>query len=133
VVKQFIFISLEVFPQKDDISDGLGKPDWRLSLCLLFSWICVFLSLWKGVKSSGKVAYFTAIFPYVVLLILLVRGVTLEGAWTGIKYFIEPQWSKHFLLIYFLEELYLLEMISFFSIGEIYKPKVWYAAVRLIY
>jgi SNF family Na+-dependent transporter len=92
VVKQFIFISLEVFPQKDDISD--------LSLCLLFSCICVFLLLWKGVKSSGKVAYFTAIFPYVVLLILLVRGVTLEGAWTGIKYFIEPQWSKHFFFIF---------------------------------
>ncbi|XP_021952467.1 sodium-dependent nutrient amino acid transporter 1 [Folsomia candida] len=95
----------EVFPQKDDISDGLGKPDWRLSLCLLFSWICIFLSLWKGVKSSGKVAYFTAIFPYVVLIILLIRGATLKGAWKGIKYLIEPQWDK------------------------LYDPKVWYAAV----
>jgi solute carrier family 6 amino acid transporter-like protein 5/7/9/14 len=86
--------SREVFPQKDDISDGLGNLDWRLSLCLLFSWMCIFFSLWKGVKSSGKVAYFTAIFPYVVLLILLIRGVTLKGAWKGIKFFIEPQWGQ---------------------------------------
>jgi len=54
----------------------------------------IFLSLVKGVRSSGKVAYFTAIFPYVVLFILLIRGVTLPGAWNGILYFIEPQWEK---------------------------------------
>ena len=43
--------------------------------------------------SAGKAAYFTALFPYVVLIILLIRGVTLEGAWTGIQMFIEPQWG----------------------------------------
>lgn len=32
--------------------------------------------------------YFTAIFPYVVLLILLIRGATLEGASAGISYYI---------------------------------------------
>jgi len=85
---------LEVFPQKEDIEDGLGAPEWRLTLCLLFSWITVFLSLVKGVKSSGKVAYFTAIFPYLVLFILLIRGLTLKGAWTGIEAFIKPEWEK---------------------------------------
>jgi hypothetical protein len=46
------------------------------------------------VESSGKVAYFTALFPYVVLLTLLIRGVTLEGASEGILYFVKPDWPK---------------------------------------
>lgn len=39
-------------------------------------------------------AYFTALFPYVVLITLLIRGVTLEGASEGILYFIKPDWGK---------------------------------------
>lgn len=32
-----------------------GDPQWRLVLCLLFTWILVFLCLIKGIKSAGKV------------------------------------------------------------------------------
>jgi solute carrier family 6 (neurotransmitter transporter, glycine) member 5/9 len=60
---------------------------------LLAAWIVVYLVIVKGVKSSGKVSYFLAIFPYVVMLILLGRAVTLPGAWLGIKYFITPEFS----------------------------------------
>jgi solute carrier family 6 amino acid transporter-like protein 5/7/9/14 len=83
-----------VLHELDNIENGVGNPDWRLSLCLVFCWVFIFFALVKGVKSSGKVAYFTAIFPYVVMLILLVRGVTLNGAIDGIRYFVEPQWEK---------------------------------------
>ena len=77
-----------------NIDDGVGAPEWRLTLCLLLSWIIIALILMKGVTSSGKAAYFTAIFPYVVLITLLIRGVTLEGAVDGILFFITPQWDK---------------------------------------
>ena len=41
-----------------------------------------------------QVAYFTATFPYLMLTVLVVRGVTLEGASDGIIYFVKPVWSK---------------------------------------
>ncbi|XP_062819891.1 sodium- and chloride-dependent neutral and basic amino acid transporter B(0+) isoform X2 [Anolis carolinensis] len=71
--------------------DETGEVVWYLALCLLLSWLIVGVALFKGIKSSGKVVYFTAIFPYVVLIILLVRGVTLEGAREGIEYYIGNQ------------------------------------------
>ncbi|XP_066547898.1 sodium- and chloride-dependent glycine transporter 1 isoform X2 [Amia ocellicauda] len=80
-----------------NISDDIGHfGEVRLPIlgCLAVSWVVVFLCLIRGVKSSGKVVYFTATFPYVVLTILFIRGITLEGAINGIKYYLTPQWSK---------------------------------------
>jgi len=72
----------------------IGDIKWDITLCLLLSWMVVFACLVKGIKSSGKVVYFTATFPYLLLLILLVYGCTLDGAWEGIKeLFIPKTWS----------------------------------------
>ncbi|XP_030918094.1 sodium- and chloride-dependent glycine transporter 2 [Geospiza fortis] len=79
------------------ISAGIEYPGeirWPLALSLFLAWVIVYASLAKGIKSSGKVVYFTATFPYVVLIILLIRGVTLPGAGDGIWYFITPKWEK---------------------------------------
>uniref|UniRef100_A0A4W6CV13 Transporter n=1 Tax=Lates calcarifer TaxID=8187 RepID=A0A4W6CV13_LATCA len=80
-----------------NISDDIGNfGEVRLPIlgCLAVSWCVVFLCLIRGVKSSGKVVYFTATFPYVVLTILFIRGITLDGAINGIKYYLTPQWQK---------------------------------------
>ncbi|NXQ27596.1 SC6A7 protein, partial [Alaudala cheleensis] len=77
-------------------SSGIGDPGrirWNLCLCLLLSWTIVYLCILKGVKSSGKVVYFTATFPYLILVMLLIRGVTLEGAWKGIQFYLTPQFD----------------------------------------
>jgi SNF family Na+-dependent transporter len=87
-------VSREVIKQRDDISDGIGAPDWQLCLWLLLAWVVVYLVIIKGVKSSGKVSYFLAMFPYTVLIALLIRAITLEGAWNGIKFFITPDFKK---------------------------------------
>uniref|UniRef100_A0AAR2IGR6 Solute carrier family 6 member 14 n=1 Tax=Pygocentrus nattereri TaxID=42514 RepID=A0AAR2IGR6_PYGNA len=77
--------------QRTSSMDETGPVVWHLALCLLLGWILIAAALFKGIKSSGKVVYFTATFPYAVLLILLIRGVTLEGARNGIEYYIGSQ------------------------------------------
>lgn len=46
------------------------------------------------VRSYLQVVYVTATFPYVMLLVLLVRGVTLPGAYDGIKFYLYPDISR---------------------------------------
>lgn len=84
----------EVLREKENIEDGIGAPNWPLVLGLFVSWVCVFGIISRGVKSSGKFSYFLALFPYVIMVVLLGRALSLPGAMNGILYFIKPNWSK---------------------------------------
>ena len=79
---------------KTDSIDETGHLVWHLVLTLFISWVIVFFMVVNGIKVSGKLVYFTSLFPYVVLLILGIRGWTLPGADLGIKYYIYPDFSR---------------------------------------
>ncbi|KAF6731082.1 Sodium-dependent noradrenaline transporter [Oryzias melastigma] len=79
----------------------LGLPRWELTLCLVVVVFILYFSLWKGVKSSGEgwflsklVVYITATMPYVVLFVLLIRGITLPGALDGIKAYLHIDFAR---------------------------------------
>ncbi|CAL8390094.1 unnamed protein product [Boreogadus saida] len=74
--------------------DELGPINWKLALCLVAVWVLCYFCVWKGVKSTGKVVYLTATFPYLMLLVLLVRGATLPGAAEGIVYYLRPNTTR---------------------------------------
>ncbi|XP_051518778.1 sodium- and chloride-dependent creatine transporter 1-like isoform X2 [Myxocyprinus asiaticus] len=74
--------------------DEVGDISGHMVLCLLATWVIVYFCIWKGVKSTGKIVYFTALFPYLVLVVLFVHGISLPGAKNGIIYYLKPNWSK---------------------------------------
>merc|ERR1711915_130328 len=76
--------------EEDTTWENIGGLKPELVGCLAAAWLIVCLCLIKGVQSSGKVVYFTALFPYLVLVILLIRGATLDGAYEGILFYVYP-------------------------------------------
>nr|XP_006635943.1 PREDICTED: sodium-dependent dopamine transporter [Lepisosteus oculatus] len=79
--------------ESEGIND-LGLPRWQLTSCLVVVIVILYFSLWKGVKTSGKVVWITATMPYVVLTVLLLRGVTLPGAIDGIKAYLSVDFLR---------------------------------------
>ncbi|XP_063689888.1 sodium- and chloride-dependent GABA transporter 1-like isoform X2 [Bolinopsis microptera] len=82
--------SLQATPSIDDTGEFIPA----IAGCWFIGWVLTYMCLFKGIQSSGKAAYFTATFPYVVLIALFIRGVTLEGAGNGIKVFFTPDFEK---------------------------------------
>uniref|UniRef100_A0A7N8XT00 Transporter n=1 Tax=Mastacembelus armatus TaxID=205130 RepID=A0A7N8XT00_9TELE len=74
--------------------EEIGSIRWDVLLCLIVMWIICYFCIWKGVKSTGKVVYFTATFPYVMMLILLIRGLSLPGALQGVVFYLLPEPSR---------------------------------------
>ena len=95
-IHEYFFI-LDISESISDF-DGIRGP---MLLCLALAWIIVYLIIMKGIKSSGYVVYFTAGFPYVVMTIFFIRGITLPGATEGLMHMFNPDVSCAFLYMYF--------------------------------
>ncbi|XP_040164029.1 sodium-dependent nutrient amino acid transporter 1-like isoform X1 [Anopheles arabiensis] len=119
-----LYFLKEVIHKAPSLEDGLGMPDWKLALCLLFAWIVVATILIRGAKSTGKASYFLAIFPYVIIIILLLQTLMLDGAMQGILYFITPQWDK----LLSIEVWYEAVTQCFFSLSVCYGGIIAYSS-----
>ena len=70
---------------------NFGGLQWELVGCLLAAWVLVCISSINGVKTHGKVVYFTSLFPYVVFFILFAKAISLDGASDGISWYLTPK------------------------------------------
>merc|ERR550534_1386288 len=61
---------------------GEGNEDgsWRSLMALIFTWICIYFCVFKGVSSAGTVVKFTMPVPVILLIVLMIRVCMLDGA-----------------------------------------------------
>ena len=71
----------------------IGGINVHILVGLALTWIAIYFCIIKGVKSVGKVVLITVPLPWLCLVILALRGITLPGALDGIKYYLTPNFS----------------------------------------
>ncbi|XP_033831026.2 sodium-dependent neutral amino acid transporter B(0)AT1-like isoform X2 [Periophthalmus magnuspinnatus] len=67
-----------------------GGIHWPMVVSLLAAWTIIFICCIRGISTAGKAVYVTAVLPYFVLAIFLIRGLTLKGALNGVKFLFTP-------------------------------------------
>ncbi|MFP4433893.1 MAG: sodium-dependent transporter [Phycisphaerae bacterium] len=84
---------------QEDIQSGV-KP-WSfgglvtpIALSLLAVWVLMYLCIFRGVKLVSKVVLWTVPLPWIMLMVLTIRGLTLPGAGEGLNFFLDPDWTR---------------------------------------
>ncbi|AQT69327.1 Na+-dependent transporters of the SNF family protein [Anaerohalosphaera lusitana] len=73
---------------------SLGSIQWHIVGPLLLAWTAMYLCIFKGVNLVGKIVWLTVPLPFLMLVVLTVRGLTLEGSMKGLVYYLDPVWSE---------------------------------------
>ncbi|KAI1730278.1 sodium:neurotransmitter symporter family domain-containing protein [Ditylenchus destructor] len=98
-VSRILQTSVEQFWERRVLRDtgdilNFGGVQWELLIINVFVWIIIYFCIWKGITHAQKFVYVCSVFPYVIITVLLARGLTLPGAMTGISYYLTPNVTK---------------------------------------
>jgi len=76
--------------------EGTSLGSIRLNIVwpLIITWTAMYFCIFRGVKMVGKIVWLTVPLPWLMLLILTVRGLTLEGSRQGLAFYLDPVWSE---------------------------------------
>ena len=72
---------LGIDPEGFTTFGDMGGFQTGILTSLSVGWVITCLCVLFGIKSTGKVVYFTATFPYLIMIILMIAGLQLEGAY----------------------------------------------------
>ncbi|XP_037130381.1 solute carrier family 6 member 19b [Syngnathus acus] len=71
-----------------------GGIQWWTLLSHICAWSVLYVCIVRGIETTGKAVYVTSTLPYVVLTIFLIRGLTLKGSLSGLKFLFTPELSE---------------------------------------
>ncbi|XP_046873160.1 solute carrier family 6 member 19b [Hypomesus transpacificus] len=71
-----------------------GGLQWWMVICLVGAWSVLYICIIRGIETTGKAVYVTSTLPYVVLTIFLIRGLTLKGSLSGVKFLFTPDLAE---------------------------------------
>ncbi len=81
---------------KDYLTGGgyIGPFRGEILLMLILAWVAMYFCIFRGVNLVGKIVWLTVPLPWIMLLILAVRGLTLEGCMKGLAFYLDPDWTQ---------------------------------------
>jgi len=72
---------------------AFGRLVTPIAISLVVIWLAMYLCIFRGVKAVSKVVLWTVPLPWIMLLILTIRGLTLPGAVEGLNFYLQPKWA----------------------------------------
>jgi NSS family neurotransmitter:Na+ symporter len=81
---------------KDYLTGGsyIGPFRSEILYMLILAWVLMYFCIFRGVKLVGKIVWLTVPLPWIMLVILAVRGLTLEGSMKGLAFYLDPDWTQ---------------------------------------
>lgn len=69
---------------------------WGIFLCNTVAWLITFVCVMRGVKTSSYIVWISVPLPLILIIVMIIRGNTLDGSEKGIELYLSGDASKTF-------------------------------------